>query len=151
MKASIAELVSVILEQLNTVNGPSPTETTVRSRLLEKGYKRKDIDSAFQLVNTRLKEPIVVRDYRPALRQLAFFESNKVHSDVYHAMTRLDLMGLLEPLEREMLLERFIHAEGQADMEALDFALSYVIGAARNAETQQAMLTVFEGYSPTLH
>ena len=71
--------------------------------------------------------------------------------DVRNAMTRLELMGMIEPLEREMLLERFIHSEGLADMESLDYALSYIIGTGRNVEFQQAMLSIFEGFPPTLH
>ncbi|HDP34589.1 MAG TPA: DUF494 family protein [Candidatus Hydrogenedentes bacterium] len=151
MKISVAELVNVILEQMDDTTGKAPTEKAMRSRLIKQGYKRRDIDSAFKLINTHLAERPVLQEAMPSLRHLAFFESAKVQSDVLQAMTRLELMGLLEPYEREMLLERFIHSEGQADMEALDFALSYVIGTGRNAEAQQVMLNVFEGFSPTVH
>ncbi len=151
MKASVAELVSVILDKMDTVNNRRSSEKAMRSFLIEQGYNIRDIDSAFQLINTHLCERPVIQERTPALRQLAFFESTKVNGEVHQAMTRLELMGLLEPLEREMLLERFIHSEGQADMEALDFALSYIIGAGRNAESHQAMLAVFDGYPPTMH
>ena len=151
MKISVAELVSVILEEMNGTSGKPFTEKAVRSHLIKQGYKRQDIDSAFKVIHTHLSEKPVMHETMPSLRHLAFFESNKIHTDVHHAMTRLELMGLLEPYEREMLLERFIHAEGQADMEALDFALCYIIGAGRNAEAQQAMFSIFEGFSPTMH
>jgi uncharacterized protein Smg (DUF494 family) len=151
MKTSVAELVNAILEQMDAANDKPPTEKTVRSRLIKKGYNRRDIDSAFKLINTHLTEKPVMNEVMPSIRHLAFFESTKIQPDVHQAMTRLELMGLLEPYEREMLLERFIHSEGQADMEALDFALSYIIGTGRNAEFQQAMLSIFEGFSPTLH
>ncbi len=151
MKASVAELVTVILEKLDTVSEKPPTEKAMRSFLIEQGYNRRDIDSAFKMINTHLSEKPILQETAPAIRQLAFFESTKVQTDVHQAMTRLELMGLLEPLEREMLIERFVHSEGQADMEALDFALSYIIGAGRNIESQQAMLAVFDGYSPTMH
>lgn len=151
MKISVAELVSVILEQMDAAGEKPFPEKTVRSRLIKQGYNRRDIDSAFKLINTHLSEKPVLNETMPSIRHLAFFESTKVQQDVHHAMTRLELMGLLEPYEREMLLERFIHSEGQADMEALDFALSYIIGTGRNAESQQAMLSIFEGFSPTIH
>jgi uncharacterized protein Smg (DUF494 family) len=151
MKISVAELVNVILEQMSGTTEKPFTEKAMRSRLIKQGYKRSDIDSAFKLINTHLSEKPVLNETTPSIRHLAYYESNKIQTDVHHAMTRLELMGMLEPYEREMLLERFIHSEGQADMEALDFALSYIIGTGRNAEFQQAMLSIFEGFSPTLH
>lgn len=151
MKVSIAELVNVILERMATMRGKVPTEKAMRTFLLRQGYNRNDIDSAIEIINTHLAQKPVYSTLTTPMRQLAFYETTKVSMEVHQAMTRLELMGLLDPFEREVLLERFIHSEGQADMESLDFALSYVIGTARNAEAQQTMLTVFEGYSPTLH
>lgn len=151
MKVSIAKLVNVILERMATARGKAPTEKAMRTFLLRQGYNRNDIDSAIEIINTHLAQKPVYSTQAPPVRQLAFYESTKISMEVHQAMTRLELMGLLDPFEREVLLERFIHSEGQADMESLDFALSYVVGTARNAEAQQTMLTVFEGYSPTLH
>lgn len=151
MKVSVAKLVNVILERMAFSNDKPPSEKAMRSYLLQEGYKRCDIDTALELISTHLAERPVYKTEAPAIRQLAFYEAAKIHQDVHHAMTRLEIMGLLDPFEREFLLERFIHTEGQADMEALDFALSYVIGAARNVEAQQALLSVFEGFSPTYH
>ena len=151
MKVSIAELVNVILERMATTRGKVPTEKAMRTFLLRQGYNRNDIDSAIEIINTHLAQKPVYSTLTPPLRQLAFYETTKVSMEVHQAMTRLELLGLLDSFEREVLLERFIHSEGQADMESLDFALSYVIGTARNAEAQQTMLTVFEGFSPTLH
>lgn len=151
MKVSIAKLVNVILERMATTRGKVPTEKAMRTFLLRQGYNRNDIDSAIEIINTHLAHKPVYSTLAPPVRQLAFYESTKITMEVHQAMIRLELMGLLDPFEREVLLERFIHSEGQADMESLDFALSYIVGTARNAETQQTMLTVFEGYSPTLH
>jgi len=151
MKTSLAELVNVILEQMNCVEEKPFTEKAMRSRLIKEGYKRSDIDSAFKLINTHLSEKPVLSETAPPIRHLVYYESNKMQMDVRNAMTRLELMGMIEPLEREMLLERFIHSEGLADMESLDYALSYIIGTGRNVEFQQAMLSIFEGFPPTLH
>jgi len=131
--------------------GKVPTEKSMRSFLLRQGYNKQDIDSAIKIINTHLNQKPVYMRQSPPVRQLAFYESTKISTEVHHAITRLELLGLIEPLEREVLLERFIHSEGQADMESLDFALSYLVGPGRNAETQQAMLAVLEGYSPTVH
>jgi uncharacterized protein Smg (DUF494 family) len=151
MKLSVAKLVNVILERMASSRGKLPTEKAMRTYLLRQGYNHRDIDSAIEIINSHLAQKPVYSSQSPPVRQLAFYETTKVNSDVHQAMTRLELMGLLDPFEREVLLERFIHSDGQADMEALDFALSFVVGTARNAEAQQTMLTVFEGYSPTLH
>ncbi|MCK5862429.1 MAG: DUF494 family protein [Candidatus Hydrogenedentes bacterium] len=151
MKISVAKLVDVILEKMDAASEKPFPEKSVRSHLIKQGYNRRDIDSAFTLINSHLSEKTLLNESQPALRQLAFFESTKVQRDVQHTIMRLELLGLLEPYEREMLLERFIHSEGQADMEALYFALSYIIGTTRNAESQQAILSIFEGYSPTMH
>lgn len=151
MKVSVAKLVTVILERMAATHGKMPTEKAMRSFLLRQGYNRKDIDSAIEIINTHFSQKPSYTAQSPPVRQLAFYESTKITMEVHQAMTRLELMGLLDPYEREVLLERFIHSDGQADMEALDFALSYVVGTGRNAETQQTMLTVLEGYSPTIH
>lgn len=151
MKVSVAKLVHVILERMASSRGKMPTEKAMRTFLLREGYNRRDIDSAIEIINTQLSQKPAYYTEMPPVRQLAFYESAKISTDVHHALTRLELMGLLDSYERELLLERFIHSEGQADMEALDFALAYVVGTARNAEAQQTMLTVFEGYSPTIH
>lgn len=151
MKLSVAKLVNEILEHLVSATGKAPSEKAMRTFLLRRGYNRRDIESAIEFINAHLVERPVYSRQSLSVRHLAFYESTKITQDAYQAMTRLELMGLLDPMEREVLLERFIHSEGQADMEALDFALSYFIGTARNAETQQTMISVFEGYSPTLH
>ncbi len=151
MKVSIAKLVDVILAHVAASRDKIPSEKSMRTLLRRQGYNKCDIDSAFEIINTHLVQKPTYYMQSPAVRQLAFYESNKISLEAQHAMTRLELMGLLEPFEREILLERFIHSEGQADMESLDFALSYMVGTARNAEAQQTMMSVFEGYSPTLH
>ncbi|HOC70067.1 MAG: Protein Smg [Candidatus Hydrogenedentes bacterium ADurb.Bin101] len=151
MKVSLTKLVDVILEHVASSKGKVPTEKSMRSFLLRQGYTKKDIDSAIEIINTHLNQKPAYLRYAPPMRQLAFYESMKISLDVHHAITRLELLGLIEPLEREVLLERFIHADGQADMESLDYALSYLVGPGRNAETQQTMIAVLEGYSPTVH
>ncbi len=151
MKVTVAKLVSVILEKLEATGDKPPTEKAMRVYLMRQGYKRTDIDTALEFINTNLTDAPVYSDQMPAMRQLAFYETTKVGREVHHTMARLELLGLLNPMEREMLLERFIHSEGQADMESLDFALAYMVGTTRNAETQQALLSAFEGYGPTVH
>ncbi len=151
MKVSVSKLVDVILEQLDASRDKPPSEKAMRTLLIRQGYNRRDIDSAFKVIKTQLSGEPAFYDAAPAVRQLAFYENAKIQREVHHAMTRLELMGLINPMEREMLLERFLHTDGEADMESLDFALSYILGCTRNAETQQTLLNVFEGYGPTVH
>ena len=123
----------------------------MRSLLQLQGHNHNDIDFAIKIVNDYLSMKPTYSEKILSLRQLAFFESTKISEEVLQTITRLELFDLLEPFEREMLLERFLHSEGQADMEALDYALSFIVGTMRNAEVQQTMMTVFEGYEPTYH
>lgn len=151
MKTTLAELVSVILAHIESCGEKQTSEKAVRSLLVSKGYNRRDIESAIDYIFTRMDGASISQEETPAMRQLAFYETAKIQQDVHHAITRLELMGLIEPVEREMLIERFVHSEGQADMDALDYALSYIVGARRNVEAQQALLAIFEGYAPTVH
>ncbi|MFA7693861.1 MAG: DUF494 family protein [Candidatus Hydrogenedentes bacterium] len=151
MKNNPNKLVRILLEHVDSVGDKPLSEETMRSLLQLQGHNHNDIDFAIKIVNDYLSMKPTYSEKILSLRQLAFFESTKISEEVLQTITRLELFDLLEPFEREMLLERFLHSEGQADMEALDYALSFIVGTMRNAEVQQTMMTVFEGYEPTYH
>ncbi len=152
MKQSVVKAVNAILRQMEETPDVLCTESNVRSWLANQGYNKRDIDAALKLVAMRLTMPDSVEEARPrGLRQFALYEHARLSSDARSALTRLELNDLLDPMEREMIIERLLQYDGEVDMDALDYLLSSVFGTMRNVEAQNAMYNTFEGFGPTLH
>ena len=66
-------------------------------------------------------------------------------------MARLELYELIEPYEREMILERVVQTEGTVTMDELEYLLSWILMGTRDVESQQTIFQVFEGGTGTLH
>ena len=89
---------------------------------------------------------------RPSIiRHLSSYESYKLSAPARSALARLELFNLVEPYEREMIMERLGQFEGEVSMEDLDYLLSWMMSATRDVESQQTIFEVFEGTSYTLH
>ncbi len=152
MKQSVVKAVNAILRQMEETPDVLCTESNVRSWLATQGYNKRDIDAAMKLVATRLAVPVPVADARPrGLRQFALYEHARLSQEARSALTRLEVHDLLDPMEREMIIERLLQYDGEVDMDALDYLLSSVFGAMRNVEAQNTMYNTLEGYGPTLH
>ena len=152
MKAQLAELVGVILQRLEEPTDSPPSESGIRSWLAGQGYKKRDIDAAIKLVRPRLATPPrVSQRAATAVRQLSSFEAYKLTREARDALVRLDLYELIEPAEREMLLERLGQFEGEVGLEELDYLLSWVLSMTRDVESQQTIFNAFEGGHNTLH
>lgn len=153
MKPQLAELVDVILRRLEEQPGAYLSESGMRVWLVKQGYNKRDIDAAIKLVWPRISMMMTaVPERRPgAVRQLSSFESFKLSTEARNALTRLELFELIDPYEREMLLERLGQFEGEVGMDDLDYLLSWVLYATRDVETQQTICSVFEGNRNTLH
>ncbi len=152
MKPQLAELVDVILRRLEDRAEIAPSESGLRSWLVRQGYKKTEIDAAIRLVWPRFAAVQSVQERTPgAVRQFSSFEEYKLSGEARSALTRLDLYELIEPHEREMLLERLGQFEGEVGMEDLDYLLSWVLYTTRDVETQQTVYNVFEGQQGTLH
>lgn len=153
MKPQLAELVSVILRHLEEVPETQMSESGMRTWLAGQGYNKRDVDTAIKLVWPRISAMMnAVPERRPgSVRQLSSYESHKLLPEARDALARLELYELIEPYEREMLLERLGQFDGEVGMDDLDYLLSWVLYSTRDVETQQTICNVLEGSLKTLH
>lgn len=152
MKPHLADLVDVILRRLDEHPDLQPSENGMRSWLAGQGYKKSDIEAAIKLVRPRFTA--VAKGQRPqprTLRHLSSYETFKLSPEARAAMARLELYDLIEPYEREMILDRLGQFEGEVSLDDLDYLLSWVMSATRDIESQQTIFEVFEGRDYTLH
>ncbi len=153
MKAQLVELVGVILRRIEEQPGIPPSESRMRSWLVRQGYNKRDIDAAIKMVWERIisaKAGPVAQRTPGAVRQLSNYEAQKLSREAREALARLDLYELMDPMEREMLLDRLGQFEDEVGMEDLDYLLSWILCSTRDVESQQTIFNVFEG-NRTLH
>ena len=152
MKPHLAELVDVILRRLEEQPERTPSEKGMRSWLVGQGYNKKDVDAAIRLVWPRtVSRPVEPRPAPRTLRHLSSYEAFKLSPEARAALARLEIYDLIEPYEREMVLDRLAQFEGEVAMEDLDYLLSWVLSTTRDVESQQTIFEVFEGGDITLH
>ena len=153
MKSSLLEVIDMVLQRLEGSVQTAENESSIRVWLAGKGYSRRDIDAAMRIVFPQGGEAAAPRGISTAapMRQLAQYEFSRITPEARSALARLDMHGLIEPREREFLIERLMQMEGDIDLDTLDFVLSTVFCTTRNAESQSTLLSTMEGYGPTLH
>jgi uncharacterized protein Smg (DUF494 family) len=152
MKQHLAELVDVILRQIDNQAGSPPSERGMRTWLVRQGYNKRDIDAAIALVLSRLSVAPAVSERTPgAVRHLSHYEFCKLCPEARDALARLELYDLIDPYERELLLERLGQYEGEVTLDDLDYLLSWVMCTTRDVESQQTVYNVFEGRRDALH
>jgi len=105
MKVHLAELVDVILSQLEENPDVSPSEKHLRSWLTGQGYAKTDIDAALRVVMPALAQVSIPQHRSPGnVRHLSPFEASKMTPEARAALARLELYELRDPSERELLL-----------------------------------------------
>ena len=150
MKQSLSQLVNVILEKLAEQPGAS-SESGLRSWLLRQGYAQRDIDAALKMVGRRPGSGMP-KGTRPAgLRHLSTYESMRLSPEAKAALARLEFYDLIEPTEREALLERLDQIEGPVGLADLEYLLSWVVCPTRDVETQQTIYAVLDGKGGKVH
>jgi len=152
MKQLVTKLVDVILKRLEEQPEAVPTENGIRSWLTGQGYKKRDIDAAIKLVAPRFLS--VSREdalSHVPVRTLSLLEEYKLLPEARDALARLDMYGLIDPYEREMILDRLNHFDGLVGLDELDYLLSWVVCGGRDVESQQTIFSVLEGDGGTLH
>lgn len=154
MKHSVTEIVDVILRRLEEHPEALPTETGLRSWLSRQGFNKREIDAAMKLV----KPGFAVAARRQAqpqmqnsVRLLSILEEYKLTPEARNALTRIELYGLIDPYDREMILDYLNHFEGEVGMDELDYLLSWMVCSGRDVAFQQTLFDVFEGKKDTLH
>ena len=152
MKALVTKLVDVILKRIEERPNVPHTENGIRSWLAGQGYKKRDIDAAIKLVAPRIlnipQPPFL--DAVPA-RALSLHEDYKLSLEARNALARLDLYGLIDPYEREMILDRLNHFEGEVGIEELDYLITCVVCGGRDVESQQTIFNVMDGEGHGVH
>jgi uncharacterized protein Smg (DUF494 family) len=152
MKQALTELIDVILQRLEEHPDAPPTEKGMRSWLAKQGYNKRDIDAAIRLVGAQLNEPVAREDRLPgSVRHLSAFERLKITTEARDALARLELYELIDPFEREMLMERVAQMEGVVTLEDLEYLLGWLVVGSRDVESQQTLFQILEGRPATLH
>ena len=158
MKISLIELVDVIMRRIEESPDTSVSEPGLRLWLKRQGYAKRDIDAAIKLVGRKYAErsmpseiPQPQDERQRAVRVLSVHEEYKLSPEARHALARLELYGLIEPYEREMILDYLNHFEGEVGLEELDYLLSWMVCSGRDVEFQQTLYGVFEGKESTRH
>jgi uncharacterized protein Smg (DUF494 family) len=152
MKHSVTDIVDVIMRRLQERPGPLPSEKGLRSWLSRQGYNKREIDAAMKLVNPRFSSaPHVAPQGQNSVRLLSIIEEYKLTPEARNALLRLDLYGLLDPYDREMILDYMNHLEGEVGLEELDYLLSWMVCSGRDVGYQQTLFDVFEDKKGTLH
>lgn len=152
MKQAVTELIDVILQRLEEHPEAPPTEHGMRSWLAGQGYNKRDIDAAIRLVGAQLNEP-PAREGRSvgSVRHLSAMEAFKMTKEARDAFARLELYELIDPYERELILERVAQMEGQVSLEDLEYLMSWFLLGTRDVESQQTLFQVIEGQPVTYH
>lgn len=152
MKQALSELINVILQRLEEHPEVAPSDSGMRKWLAGQGYNKRDIDAAMRLVGAELAaEKTLGGRSAGGVRHLSPIETHKMTRDAREALARLDLYELIDPYEREMILERVVQTEGVVTMEELEYLLSWILMGSRDVESQQTIFQVFEGGTGTLH
>jgi uncharacterized protein Smg (DUF494 family) len=150
MKQSISQLVNVILEKLAEQPG-TPNEGGIRTWLLRQGYAQRDIDVALKMVGRRAGVPAFNAKRAIGPRHLSDYEALRLSPEAQAALLRLELYELIEPSEREAMLERMDQFEGQVGLTDLEYLLSWIVCPTRDVETQQTIYAVLDGKTGRAH
>lgn len=152
MKQSLVKLVDVILRRIEEHPGTQVSESGIRSWLAGQGYNKRDIDAALKLVRPCMAGELRVQAHSPTTgRMFSAIEEYKLTTEARDALVRLELYDLISHQEREMILDRLNHFEGEVGLGELDYLLSWVVCGGRDVESQQTIFNVLEGQGDTLH
>ncbi len=149
MKQSLSQLVNVILKKL-AEQPAGPNEGGIRTWLIRQGYAQRDIDAAMKMVGRR--PGIGHHPPRPVgVRHLSEYEALRLTPEAKAALMRLEMYELIEPAEREAMLERMDQIEGPVGVPDLEYLLSWIVCPTRDVETQQTLFAVIDGKGGRKH
>ena len=154
MKHSVTDIVDVILRRLEEHPEALPSEKGLRSWLSRQGFNKREIDAAMKLVKPGFicaPHPMAQTQTQNSVRMLSIIEEYKLTPEARNALARLELYGLLDPYDREMILDYLNHFDGEVGLDELDYLLSWMICSGRDVAYQQTLFDVFEGKKDTLH
>lgn len=152
MKTSVNQIVDAIINQIQAHPEVMPNSKSLKKWLSQAGFSTGDIDAAMKLIAPQMAmiPPRVHR--RPGtIRHLNGMETQKLSLDARNALARLEMYELVEPWEREMILDYAMHQEGEVGLDDLEYILQNTILPGRDVETQQTIDAVFNGITDMLH
>lgn len=152
MKQTLIKLVDVILQRIESEPDKPMSEKGLRTWLIDAGFPKRDIEAAMKLVRPRFEAWLDGRLAVPLpVRSLTHFERCKLRPEARDALVRLERYGMIDGYEREMILERINHFDGEIGLGELDYLLSWVVCGSRDVESQQTIYSVLDGGPTTLH
>jgi Smg protein len=152
MKQSLSKLVDVILEKIEENPDKMTSESGIRAWLRGQGYGPRDIDAAMRLLGRRIEpRPAPQTSGLTAIRVYSEWEESKLSPEARQALTRLELHGLLDAYEREMILDKAYQIEGRIDVDGLDYLLGWVAGSLRDVESQRTLYDVLDDRKDLYH
>ncbi len=151
MKQTLIKALDEILRDMAEHPEAPYTESRIRSWLAQQGFDKRDIDAAIRLIRPGFHQRVQGTTRRAiAARPLTEGETCKLTTEARNALARLELYGLIEPSERETVLDRLAHFDSEVGLEELDYLLSWVVCGTRDIETQQVLRNVLRGRPDTL-
>lgn len=151
MKQSLAKLVEVIVEKLAERPEWRASDPGIRSWLLRQGYSKRDIDAALKMVGPGGQRPLPLRAGPGQVRHLSEYEAYRLSPEARSALLRLELYELIDPFEREMLLERIDQFEGEVTLTDIEYLVNWLICPSRDVENQKTILQALSGVGYTKH
>jgi len=152
MKPPLNKIVDAFIRQVQDHPDTAPSPGSLKRWLLRAGYSKGDIDAAMKLVDHQMSLARPQTHRGPgSIRHLLPFEEHKLSLEARDALARLEIYMLIEPWEREMILEQAMHHDGEVSMDDLEYILQNTLYTARDVETQQTIEAVFSGVTDTLH
>lgn len=151
MKTSVVKLVDAIIRKIQETPESGLSETGIRSWLQGQGYKKHDIEAALRLVKPRFLMQRPAERAVTSVRTLSVYEEYKLTPEARNALMRLEMYGMIDVYEREMILDRLGQVEGEVDIEGLDYLLSWVVYGGRDVESQQTIYNMLDGENTVRH
>lgn len=151
MKQSLSKLVDVILQRLAEEPDESPSESGLRTWLLRQGYAQRDIDVALNLIGPRFSAERASESALGKVRHLSEYEQFRITPEARAALARLEMYELIEPHERELILERIDQFDGPLALPDLEYLINWIVCPTRDVETQQTIYSVLDGQAGTVH
>jgi len=152
MKPSLIKLIDVLLQRIEDNPEVTPSENGLRSWLGRKGYSARDIDAAMKMVGPHVEARIRETGRQSSsVRQLSASENYKLSAEARDALVRLEMFGLIDGYEREALLDRLDHFDGEVGLQELEYLLACVVYANIDVGSQQIIESTVLGGGPTYH
>jgi len=155
MQHRLGKLLESIMKEIADSADVSVHNDQIRQRLAKRGYKKTDIEAALRMVHAVSAPAVTDRDpaerkrtaterSRPVYRVLSPWERTKLTRDGHQELLRLDRTGLLQPDERESVLDRVMEVEGTVDGHEIRALVAWTILPSRHISRHRILLDLID-------